>query len=186
MTRSRRARRALAVAVCIATALLAGPAAPAAADEARVPGTAPFSFFDDWAAALAGPDRAFLTGDWGGLRTRLLDLGITPNLAFVTDVLGNPIGGRRQAVRESDELALSLTADLDRLAGWAGVRFYLSFSIRSGTSLSDRDIGNVFTVHHQSRRYREDPQRARPRIPARAHPVRRTAPEPRRIALLPK
>jgi porin len=49
-------------------------------------------------------------------------------------------------VRESDELALSLTADLDRLAGWAGARFHLSFSMRSGTSLSDRDIGNVFTV----------------------------------------
>ena len=49
-------------------------------------------------------------------------------------------------MRESDELALSLTADLDRLAGWAGARFHLSFSMRSGTSLSDRDIGNVFTV----------------------------------------
>ena len=147
MTRSRwTASRALVVAVCIATALRAGPAAPAAADVAGVPGTAPFSFFEDWASALAGPDRAFLTGDWGGLRTRLLDLGITPNLALITDVLGNPIGGRHRAVRESDELALSLTADLDRLAGWAGGRFHLSFSMRSGTSLSDRDIGNVFTV----------------------------------------
>jgi porin len=132
--------------VCIAAALLTGSAVPAAADGAGLPGTAPLSFFDDWVAALAGPDRAFLTGDWGGLRTRLLDLGITPNLAFVTDVLGNPIGGRRQAVRESDELALSLTADLDRLAGWAGGQFHLSFSMRSGTSLSDKDIGNVFNV----------------------------------------
>jgi porin len=147
VTRSRwRASRALAVAVCIATALLAGSSAAAGADVAGVPGTAPFSFFDDWVAALAGPDRAFLTGDWGGLRTRLIDLGITPNLAFVTEVLGNPIGGRHQAVRESDELALSLTADLDRLAGWAGARFHLSFSMRSGTSLSDSDIGNVFNV----------------------------------------
>jgi len=107
---------------------------------------APFSFFHDEAAALAGLDRAFLTGDWGGFRTRLLDLGITPTVTFVTDVLGNLVGGRHRAVRESDELALSLTADLDRLAGWTGARFQLSFSMRSGTSLSDRDIGNVFTV----------------------------------------
>ena len=104
------------------------------------------SFFDDWAAVLGGPDRVFLTGDWGGLRTRLLDLGITPTGLFVTDVLGNPMGGRHQAVRESDELALNLTGDLDKLAGWAGALFHLSFSMRSGTSLSDRDIGNVFTV----------------------------------------
>ena len=116
--------RALVVAICIATPLLAGSAGPAAADVAGARDVAPFSFFDE-AAAFAGPDRAFLTGDWGGLRTRLLDLGIALNLAFVTDVLGNPAGGRRQAVRESDELALRITADLDRLAGWAGARFYL-------------------------------------------------------------
>jgi porin len=137
--------RALVVAVCIATALLAGSAASAGAEVSGVPGMAPFSFFDE-AAAIAAPDRAFLTGDWGGLRTRLLDLGITPSLAFVTDVLGNPTGGRGRGLRESDELALSLTADLERLAGWAGARFQLSFSMRSGTSLSDSDIGNVFTV----------------------------------------
>ncbi len=141
----RRARRALAVALCVGAALLVGSAAPAGADVSRAGGMAPFSLFDE-AAALAGPDRPFLTGDWGGVRTRLLDLGIAPILTFVTDVQGNPTGGRHQAVRESDELALSVTADLDRLAGWAGARFLLSFSMRSGTSLSDRDIGNVFTV----------------------------------------
>ncbi len=146
MTRSRwRATRALVVAVCIATALVAGSAMPAAADVAGARGLPPFSFFDE-AVALTGPDRAFLTGDWGGLRTRLLDLGIALNLVFVTDVLGNPVGGRHRAVRESDELALGLTADLDRLAGWAGARLHLSFSVRSGANLSDRDIGNVFTV----------------------------------------
>jgi porin len=137
--------RVLVVAGCVATALAACFAVPATGDVAGSRAIAPFSFFDE-AAALAGPDRAFLTGDWGGLRTRLLDLGIAPNLAVVTDVLGNPTGGRRQALRESDELALGLTADLDRLGGWAGARFYLSFSLRSGTSLSDKDIGNVFNV----------------------------------------
>ena len=30
--------------------------------------------------------------------------------------------------------------------GWAGARLHLSFSMRSGTSLSAKDIGNVFTV----------------------------------------
>jgi len=138
--------RALVVAVCIATALLAGSAVRAtAADVAGARGLPPFSFYDE-AVALTGPDRAFLTGDWGGLRTRLLDLGITPSLVFVTDVLGNPVGGRRQGLRESDDLGLDLTADLDKLAGWSGARFHLSVSMRSGTDLSDKDIGNVFTV----------------------------------------
>ena len=138
--------RALAVAVCIATALLAGSAVRAtAADVAGARGMAPFSFYDE-AVALTGPDRPYLTGDWGGLRTRLLDLGIVPSLIFVTDVLGNPVGGRQQGLRESDDLGLDLTVNLDKLAGWSGARFHLSFSMRSGTDLSDKDIGNVFTV----------------------------------------
>ena len=106
---------------------------------------APFSLFDE-AVALTGPDRPYLTGDWGGLRTRLLDLGITPSLIFVTDVLGNPVGGQHQGLRESDDLGLDLTVNLNKLAGWSGARFHLSFSMRSGTDLSDKDIGNVFTV----------------------------------------
>ena len=137
--------RALVVAVCIATALVAGSPVPGTADVAGARGLPPFSFYDE-AVALTGPDRAFLTGDWGGLRTRLLDLGIVPSLIFVTDVLGNPVGGRRQGLRESDDLGLDLTVDLDRLAGWSGARFHLSFSMRSGSDLSERDIGNVFTV----------------------------------------
>ena len=137
--------RALVVAVCIATALVAGSAVPATADVAGARGMAPFSLFDE-AVALTGPDRPYLTGDWGGLRTRLLDLGITPSLIFVTDVLGNPVGGQHQGLRESDDLGLDLTVDLDKLAGWSGARFHLSFSMRSGTDLSDKDIGNVFTV----------------------------------------
>jgi hypothetical protein len=137
-------RCALIVAVCIATARLAGAAVPAVADVAGARGMAPFSFFEDEIARL--DQAAFLTGDWGGLRPKLLDRGITPSLAFVTDVQGNPVGGRHRAVRESDDLGLNLSADLGRLAGWAGARLQLSFSMRSGTSLSDTDIGNVFTV----------------------------------------
>ena len=51
---------------------------------------------------------------------------------------GQPDGRPAPGLRESDDLGLDLTADLDRLAGWAGARFHLSFSMRSGTSLSDQ------------------------------------------------
>jgi porin len=137
-------RALLAVAACIAIARLAGSATPAAADVAGARGMAPFSFFEDEMARLDQTE--FLAGNWGGVRARLLDLGITPGLVFVTDVQGNPVGGRRRAVRESNDLGLDLSADLDKLAGWKGGRFHLSLSMRSGTSLSDVDIGNVFTV----------------------------------------
>jgi len=91
-------------------------------------------------------DREHLTGSWGGLRDTLRGLGITPTLTFVTDVLGNPVGGVRHGLRETDNLGVDVTFDLDRLVGWTGGRFHVSASLRSGTNLSGDDVGNVFNV----------------------------------------
>jgi hypothetical protein len=59
--------------------------------------------------------RAHLLGDWFGFRTNLEDQGITPTLTFVTDLAGNPVGGRSQGFTEADNLGLDLLFDLDKL-----------------------------------------------------------------------
>ena len=91
-------------------------------------------------------EQAYLTGTWGGLRTKLGDLGITPSLVFVTDAQGNPMGGQTHGFRESNNLGLDVTMDMDKLARLSGSQFHVSVSVRNGTSLSDLDIGNVFNV----------------------------------------
>jgi porin len=90
--------------------------------------------------------REYLTGEWGGFRSTLRDLGIVPTAVFATDVQGNPIGGNRQGLRETNDLTVDVAVDLERLVGWTGGRFDVSLSLRSGTSLSTADIGNVFNV----------------------------------------
>jgi porin len=87
-----------------------------------------------------------LLGDWFTLRTKLEDRGITPTLTFVTDALGNPTGGIRQDFRAANNLGLDLGFDLEKLLGVHGGSFELSMSQRFGSSLSAKDIGNVFTV----------------------------------------
>ena len=111
------------------------------------PGQSPFSVQEELEReAKSWFDQPFLTGNWGGFRTRLRDLGITPSLTFFTDVQGNPVGGETHGFRESNNWGLDVTMDMDKLAGLAGSQFHVSFSLRSGTSLSDEDIGNVFNV----------------------------------------
>lgn len=90
--------------------------------------------------------RDHLFGDWNGLRTRLEDAGFTPTLSFVTDIAGNPIGGKDQGVTHADNLGLDLLFDLEKLASLKGGSFVISMSQRSGSSLSREYIGNVFTV----------------------------------------
>jgi porin len=90
--------------------------------------------------------RDHLFGDWSGLRSRLDEEGLTPTLSFVTDIAGNPTGGRDRGVTHADNLGLDLLFDLDKLLCLKGGSFLVSMSQRSGTSLSKKYVGNVFTI----------------------------------------
>ena len=87
-----------------------------------------------------------LFGDWDGLRSQLENEGFVPTLTFVTNIAGNPTGGKDQGVTHADNLGLDLLFKLDKLVGLKGGSFLVSMSQRSGSSLSREYIGNVFTV----------------------------------------
>jgi len=90
--------------------------------------------------------RAHLLGDWLGFLPKMEDHGITPTFTFVTDMAGNPVGGRSQGFTETDNLGLDLLFDLDKLVNLQGGSFFVSMSQRSGSSLSAERVGNVFTI----------------------------------------
>jgi porin len=92
------------------------------------------------------PPRAHLLGDWLGLRTQMENFGITPTVSFVTDIAGNPTGGRSQGLTEADNLGLDLLFDLDKLVKLEGGSFLVSMSQRNGESLSANRVGNTFTI----------------------------------------
>jgi porin len=90
--------------------------------------------------------RGHLFDDWLGLRTKAEQSGISPTLAFVTDIAGNVTGGKNQGIEHADNLGLDLLFDLNKLAGLEGGSFLASVSQRSGSSLSREHVGNVFTI----------------------------------------
>ncbi len=90
--------------------------------------------------------RKFLTGDWGGLRTRLNNKGVVPTLTYVADIQGNPVGGARQGFKYFHNIGLDLIIHTEKLIGLKGGRFHVSVSQRSGESLTHRDIKNTFNV----------------------------------------
>jgi porin len=87
-----------------------------------------------------------LLGDWAGLLPKLEDWGITPTLTYESDIAGNPSGGRSQGFAYADNIGLGLLFDLDKLAGLEGGSFLVSMSQRDGDSLSQKRVGNVFTI----------------------------------------
>src|SRR5262249_15212826 len=76
-----------------------------------------------------------LLGDWYGLRTRLEDQGIIPSLTFVSNLAGNPVGGKRRGVTEADNLGFNVNFDLDKLYGLKGGFFFVSKSQPSRRNL---------------------------------------------------
>ena len=87
-----------------------------------------------------------LLGDWGGLRSKLEESGVTPRLTLVTDVAGNPSGGLSQGLTAPSSVELSLFFDLDKISGLKGGSVFMSSSERWGESLSKEYIGNVFST----------------------------------------
>lgn len=83
----------------------------------------------------ASPPPTGLSGDWGGLRTRLHDAGIDTAASYVSETAGNFNGGSRQVARETGQFALSFTADMALLAGLDGGTLQFTVTDRNGDDL---------------------------------------------------
>jgi len=105
-----------------------------------------FSYNRDLRSYEVYDSRNYMTGDWGGLRSRLVDLGITPIARYYTTVLGNPVGGEKKGVQYAGLLNAYLKFDLEKLLSIKRTKFIISGSWASGRSLSEKDIGNFFTA----------------------------------------
>ena len=98
------------------------------------------SFFSDIST------REYMTGNWGGLRDRLIDWGLTPTANYSASMLGNPVGGMRKGIKYTGLLDVYLDFDLEKLLKLDGTRFVVSGAWAFGENLSAKDIGNFFTV----------------------------------------
>ncbi len=87
-----------------------------------------------------------LTGDWLGPRNVLYEEGVSFFSNYTNNIAGNPIGGKSAGFTYCDNLAIGLDLDLANLIGWKGASFTVSGLNRNGSSLSEKNIGNQFTV----------------------------------------
>ena len=86
------------------------------------------------------------TGNWGGLRSRAKDAGLTVEGNYQTDLLANPIGGEQQGFAYDGLMEISLDFDLEKIARLEGTSFIIAGYWASGEDLSDTKIGNLIDV----------------------------------------
>ena len=85
------------------------------------------------------------TGDWGGFRSQLSEMGVSFFGSYESESAGNPVGGEDHKLRYTDNIALGVALDLSRIPGLRDTYFLASASDRNGSSLSN-DIPNFFQV----------------------------------------
>lgn len=86
-------------------------------------------------------------GEWGRPRDYLYNHGIKFSLTYTSDMAGNPIGGiSPHGFTYCDNIALGCLLDTEKLFGWKDGYFMMSVLQRDGLNLSQKNIGNQFTV----------------------------------------
>jgi len=105
-----------------------GPAVPA-----PVPETPIFpASFTDWLK------QGTMTGDWGGLRTRLQNEGIALQGHYLEDSSGNPVGGQSKNVRYAHEVGLGADINFAKLTGYDFGVLHILVTERAGLGLTPK------------------------------------------------
>ncbi len=106
------------------------------AEDLALPALAPASFFapdhDYWTFWT----QSHLFGDWGGLRSRLSDLGVEVDVSGVDEAVANLSGGLRRTAQEAGQVGLQANFDLEKMIGLPGGSFEVTLVDRWGRDLA--------------------------------------------------
>jgi porin len=86
--------------------------------------------------ARAGDSTEGLLGDWGGLRTFLVDHGVDLELSYINEVASNVRGGAGMDTEDAEQVYFGGSLDLAQLFAVPGAKLIFSLTDRNGQSLS--------------------------------------------------
>jgi porin len=116
----------------------AQPKPNAPAEAAPAAGDAPPSIADSL-PALAGA---------AAFKRQLKDMGLTLQMTYIGEVLGNATGGRQQGTIYDGRLEFMLEADMEKIAGWQGGTLHQDSFWIQGTGLTRYYINNLMDVSY--------------------------------------
>lgn len=90
--------------------------------------------------------RPTMTGDWGGLRTKLSQEGFDFHASYIGEYAYNFSGGKRIGGDYAQELTWGVDVDMGKVADLTDGTFHLKFNQRQGRSTTADFIGNRLAV----------------------------------------
>ena len=107
-----------------------------------------FFFLSPVLPAAEGPEwnADTLTGDWGGIRTKLGGEGVILEVVLKADILSNLSGGIKRGTKYMDNWDVKLLADADKLWGWNNTTAFLQLISNHGGKLNETHVGSFMGV----------------------------------------
>lgn len=93
-----------------------------------------------------GVEGDHMTGDWGGLRTKLVDRGVHLQAGYIGEVIGNASGGRRAGAIYEGLFETAVRVDTENAGLWKGGTFQVSSLFPHGQGFSERYVGDLLTA----------------------------------------
>jgi porin len=98
----------------------------------------------DWLSAEG------IMGDWGGLRSKLVDRGVAFFGSYDAEVWGNTKGGLESGTVYTGLLDFGLKLDLEKAEGWPGASLSTTWLLLSGKNASNDLVGNFLTISNNA------------------------------------
>jgi porin len=93
------------------------------------------------------PSQFGITGDWGGVRTQLVDAGVLLTASYGAEGAYNASGGDRSIYRTANQATIGATLDLDRIIGNRGGTVQVTITQRHGANLgNDAGIPTILPI----------------------------------------
>ena len=104
--------------------------------------------FSAQAEEAAGYSDFTLTGSWGGYRDDLAESGVTTDVIYKYDVMGNISGGLREGMRTLDNLDVIIGFDNEKLLGIKGNSAVIQFLNNSGPLFDGAYLGTIGVINN--------------------------------------
>ena len=93
-----------------------------------------------------GSEGDHMTGDWGGLRTKLVDRGVHLQAGYIGEVIGNVSGGLKTGAIYEGLFELGVRVDTEAAGLWKNGTFQVSSLFPHGPGFSEKYSGDLLTA----------------------------------------
>ena len=96
--------------------------------------------------AETGSKSDHMTGDWAGVRTRMVESGFHFSSGYSGEIFGNISGGKKRGVEYEGLFELGLDVDPSKFSSWQESAFHVSSLYPHGASPSGQLVGDLSTI----------------------------------------